>query len=469
MSRARSRPTARSTSRSTAPGTLTVQNVGTTLATRSFTVGQGTTTQNSGTLNITVSQGTNVPVITATTATLGLNANLGIQYGSFVTAPSSFTLISTPTGGLNIDPSDIQRYNAQVGSSTTLPFLFASASIRKPVGRGRRRHDILQLSVVPKTVGTGVGQLDLTGYGKTLFSLANVAIVHDPALGAAMIAGVNSLEQAQAAYDSFAPDVSGGTRAIAISLTDQATGVVAARQRALRPVRQANPATSPCGATSSASSSAPRAATSPSPSPAPTAALEPGFKDHGFGFSLGIDEGGANSGWYGAAFTFYTGDVSEGGDRVSKVSTLWYLLTGYTDWRGKGLFFDSQLTVGYGNLKGKRFIELALPTPTAGGLDVHPRSRQQARRAFGVPGLHVRRQSPIRLAQRHSPALGGRLDHARGGLHGDRRRQRLRSLGQALLRQLLAHLPGQRIPARTSTSAASSCNPRCGWAIATIC
>ena len=43
-----------------------------------------------------------------------------------------------------------------------------------------------------------------------------------------------SQQQAQQVFSQFAPDVSGGTREIAIMLTDQASGPVAARQRLLR-------------------------------------------------------------------------------------------------------------------------------------------------------------------------------------------------------------------------------------------
>ena len=33
-------------------------------------------------------------------------------------------------------------------------------------------------------------------------------------------------------------------------------------------------------------------------------------------------------------------------------------MTGYSTWRGKGLFFDSKIDVGYGHIDGKRFINL---------------------------------------------------------------------------------------------------------------
>src|SRR5262249_52331421 len=126
--------------------------------------------------------------------------------------------------------SDVARYNAQVsgGAGSTLPFLFQSASVQK-VNDGAG-HDILQLTIVPKTAT----QLGLTGYAKAIFPFANTAIATDDSLGAAMVTGINSQADAQKAYDAYAPNLSGGARAIAVSLTDQSTGVVSARIRQLR-------------------------------------------------------------------------------------------------------------------------------------------------------------------------------------------------------------------------------------------
>jgi hypothetical protein len=340
-------------------GTLTIQNVGTTLATRNFNVAGGSSSS-AGTVNITVSQGvTNTAVVAASNSvTFGSGANLGVEYGSFITASGNFALISAPTGALNISAADIARYNATVGSSTTLPFLFNSATISK-VNDGAG-HDVLQLAVSAKTVA----QLGLTGFAKTMFPLANVAVAQDPTLGAALVAGINSQSDVQKAYDAFAPDVSGGTRAIAISLTDQATGVVAARQRALRLFAKA-PGDLTLWGNEFGEYMSTQGGVVSSSDPTVNTGAAPGFKDHGFGFSLGLDEGSAAGGWYGAAFTFYTGDVSEVDDR-NKTSTLWYLLTGYSDWRGRGLFFDSQVNIGYGNFKSKRFLDLTIPTPAPG-------------------------------------------------------------------------------------------------------
>ena len=84
----------------------------------------------------------------------------------------------------------------------------------------------------------------------------------------------------------------------------------------------------------------------------------PGFRDSGFGFALGADGGNPSAGRYGGAFTFFSGDASDKQPRTSKTTLDWYMLSGYTDWRGKGFFLDTQITAGYGNLKGRRVINL---------------------------------------------------------------------------------------------------------------
>ncbi len=143
-------------------GTLSVQNVGSTLATRNLTVAGGSTSNNitnAGTLNITVSQDVTVgPVISASqSATLSPGAQLNVTYGSFITTSGSFALIQTPLGGLNVSQSDVDRYSAQVGCTSAscpngaLPFLFNSASIVLVPNDGQG-HEVLQLNISAKTV-----------------------------------------------------------------------------------------------------------------------------------------------------------------------------------------------------------------------------------------------------------------------------------------------------------------------------
>jgi hypothetical protein len=346
-------------------GTLTVQNIvttpGTALTARNFDVAGGTPTS-AGTVNVTVSQGAgNTPIISASNEiTFGGGANLGIQYGSFITTGGNFTLLSAPTGFLNVGASDVARYNAQVsgGAGSTLPFLFESASVQK-VNDGAG-HDILQLTVTPKTAT----QLGLTGYAKAIFPFANTAIATDDALGSAMVTGINSQADAQRAYDAYAPNLTGGARAIAISLTDQATGVVGARIRQLRLFTK-EPGDLSLWGNEYGQFISDQGGNVPVDGGVINSGPASGFKDHGFGFSLGLDTGSPEGGWYGAAFSFYTGDINENGDRDAKTNSLWYMFTGYSDWRGRGLFLDSELNIGLVDFKGKRFISLLNPATNA--------------------------------------------------------------------------------------------------------
>ena len=351
--------------------TLTVKNLPTSTLTnlQVHDLTLAASQQGLGGLNITVSSGlANIPLIQASDKiTFATGANLGIKFGGFVTQTGTFLLLSAPKGNLIIDPNDILRYSAEIGQGGGLPFLFSSASITTATVGGT---DFLELKVATKSAK----ELQLTGAAVKLFPLANVAIAGDDALGAAMIQGINSAKDAQAAYDSFSPDVSGGTRAVALSLTDQATGVVAARQRQLRLFAKSPGELTLWGTefgeylsthgqtkTGVVGDTLPEGTVCAGKCPSISLA---GFKDHGFGFSLGLDGGAPDAGWYGGAFTFYTGDVQAGRTGAvpnSKTGELWYLLTGYTDWRGKGLFLDTQVSVGYGQLKGKRFLSLQIP------------------------------------------------------------------------------------------------------------
>jgi outer membrane autotransporter protein len=83
-----------------------------------------------------------------------------------------------------------------------------------------------------------------------------------------------------------------------------------------------------------------------------------GYDNTGFGFVLGADTGNPRNGRYGAAFQFYSGDTNEKGPRTDKTNSEWLMLTGYTDWRGRGFFFDSQASMGYAQLRGQRFINV---------------------------------------------------------------------------------------------------------------
>lgn len=345
---------------------------------------QNLTVQDGGTLGLTLSDAFNInktgnagPIVQANlnpgsegTITLAANSVLKMNFGGFVSASNlnntqgaRFVVFDAVSGHIVVpNPTQIEN-----DLSNGISFLFTgtpcaygvagftTCSGTNPEGSGRS--DIL-LNLSPKTTD----ELGLHGYAKAMFAPANEALGNDSTLGAAVVnAGlpVNGTPLSQAAgsqlyqkiYSAFAPDVTGSERAIAISLTDQGSGIVGARQRALRMYAGQE------GDVTLWSQEFGQRLNVPNKSDAS------GYSNSGFGFALGMDGGDISSGRYGGALTFYAGDTSEKQPRESKTNSEWYMLTGYQDWRGRGLFFDSQLNVGYGHLVGKR----TFPIPDADG------------------------------------------------------------------------------------------------------
>ncbi|MGH6828082.1 MAG: autotransporter domain-containing protein [Rhizomicrobium sp.] len=339
---------------------------------RNIKVGPG------GELGLTVSQfnaNSITPVVLATgSANIDPNAKVGLQFGSFISSgttlasvsapkPQVITLLSAP--GANFAPL-VASENPVL--ETEIPFLFEPSA--RPLSQGASgANSTLLLSLTPRVPGKtnpvdGVPGLDLSGDALNLFPFTAGALANDPLLGSAIAtnltvyntngqptSGINLAASQQAAkqvFSQFTPDVSGGTRQVAILLTDQETGPTAARQRLLRSYADVageltlwstefvgfidnNGRTDPNGTLVN-------------------------YKDHGFGYAVGMDAGTPAGGWYGGALSVYSGDVGETLPRASLTHEFWYMLTGYTDWRGRHIFLDSTGTVGYGSLNGNRTL-----------------------------------------------------------------------------------------------------------------
>ena len=195
--------------------------------------------------NLTVNPQTGA-LINSQFASIGNNTPIGISFGSYVgdfvpgrglqggNKTAVFDLLSAPLGQLDISGSEITQVNNAF--KTTIPFLFTGDLCTWNVNGGSTCTGAnpgiseLDLDLTPKSPQT----LGLTGYALKMFPYANKSLVFDNLLGGAMLNDITNAQQAQDAYAAFAPDVSGATRALAISLTDDATNVVAARQRVLR-------------------------------------------------------------------------------------------------------------------------------------------------------------------------------------------------------------------------------------------
>jgi hypothetical protein len=334
-----------------------------------------------GTLGLAVSQ-SNLnslnPVVQADRANIS-GAALALQFGTYIS--SGFTAASTTTPAAQtitlirapvITDTTLATQNALLGQNT--PFLFET-----PTESGLQAltntidasgQQVLQLHLLPRSTGAknadGTPGLNLSGNARNEFPFAASALATDNELGSAIAtsltvyntpgvpgSGINTLasqQQAQQVFSQFAPDVSGGTREIAILLTDQASGPVAARQRLLRSYAKTAGDTTLWGEeftgqiNNKGRVSADGTLTS--------------YKDHGFGFVLGVDGGSPRNGWYGGAFTFYSGDVSQQLPRATRTNTQWFMLTGYTDWRGKHVFLDTQISAAYGDFNETRSLNI---------------------------------------------------------------------------------------------------------------
>ena len=341
-----------------------------------------------GTLGLAISQ-TNLnsltPVVQAGSANLS-GANLGLQFGTYIssgfTAASTtnpttqtITLIRAPV----ITDTTLAAQNAQLGLNT--PFLFetpteSGVTPLSVAGDGTGQQTLL-LKLLPRSTGAknadGSPGLNLSGQAAAQFPYTAAALSTDNELGAAVAtsltvyntpgvpsSGINvaaSQQQSQRVFSQFAPDVSGGTRAIAIMLTDQASGPVAARQRLLRNFSKVPGDTTLWGEEFTGQISDKGTVASDGTITA--------FKDHGFGFSLGVDAGSPRNGWYGGAFTYYSGDVSQELPRDTRTNTQWYMLTGYSQWTGKHAFLDTQLSAAYGDFDETRILSVGSIVRTA--------------------------------------------------------------------------------------------------------
>jgi hypothetical protein len=357
-------------------GQLFIANTTTSLQASTFNVG------NNGTLGLAISQG-NLnslnPVVQANSADIS-GASLGLQFGSYISsgftaataaAPTTqtITLIRAKNG---IIDTTLANQNALLAQNT--PFLFetpAESGITPlAISNDSSGQQVLSLRLLPRSTGAtnadGSPGLNLSAQAKNQFPFTARALATDSELGATIAtsmtvyntpgvvgSGINitaSQQQAQQVFSQFGPDVSGGTREIAILLTDQASGPVAARQRLLRSYANVAGDMTLWGQefTGQISNRGRVAADGTLTS----------YKDHGFGFTVGVDGGSPRNGWYGGAFTFYSGDVTQQLPRATRTNTQWYMLTGYTDWRGKNIFLDTQISAAYGNFEGIRSLQV---------------------------------------------------------------------------------------------------------------
>ncbi len=311
----------------------------------------------------------------ATTLNVAAGGNIVFVLGSTGPAPGSGQGIITITGNATFAGSSSISFafDASLPDTGNYALLYAGGGLTFPIGcTSANAADCVSVSGLPyiyslKKLLVDTNELDISFARKTgkcslgqdsktcLGLTGNEAAIYDPAVAAARgddifgaaLMNLFTESAVTSALDSLIPDVSGDTRAIAIALTDQATGAVGARQRTMLDYANTNSSLNLWGqeyihALSNDGSSGGGA----------------GYDGSGFGFAVGADGGSPRNGRFGGAFTFFAGQVQENKPRNSNTNIEWYMVSLYSDWRGHVLFFNTQANGGYGTFTGERVIDV---------------------------------------------------------------------------------------------------------------
>ena len=287
-----------------------------------LTVGQG------GTVQVALNQGsTAAPIISAT-------GPIRFGFGSQVTlVPTSF-LPNNGTYTLIHSDASLSFADISVATAQPVPFIFNGAITQTG--------NDLVVTLQRKTAA----ELGLTGNAAAIYEPMAQSALTENAFGAALLTLTNA-EDVQTAISSQVPDVGGGVRALAIAMTDSATGIVGARERnlVLAPANQqdefrfwAQEVYNQVSASRTAAST--------------------GFSGAGQGIAVGIEWGALPTLRYGLAFTFFASQEAEAHPADNKTDGDWHLLSFYAGWRPGNFFVTPELNFGQADYTSRRGIAI---------------------------------------------------------------------------------------------------------------
>jgi len=272
------------------------------------------------------------------------NASITVTPTSFLPANGTYQLLSTGAGsGINF-----QNFGAtaHLNSGSPFPFLFEgsfSTANGTPlnVASGNITAQGVNLTLRRKTAA----ELGLQGNAAAIYEPLAAAALGDDEVGAALLR-LTSADQVNAAIATTIPDVAGGMRALSVAMTDQATGVIGARQRTLlaAPAGTRNEFRfwgqefyNIVGFNSSDG--------------------QHGYGGAGQGVSVGVEWGALERGGrWGAGYTFFSSQEVESHPRDTKTNGDWNMLSAYGAWRINDFFVAPQVNVGMGDFKTRRTV-----------------------------------------------------------------------------------------------------------------
>jgi len=322
--------------RATGNGTLDIllseKGTGGTWLTYSSQVRNVDVGQNGQVVFLLTKTGSSVTAISATgNVNFAQGSAISVLPGSFL-ADGVYSLI-TAGGNLHFDdPAAATAFN--------VPYLFhATLSTDSNAGVVADGKD-LKMTIARKSVA----ELGLQGNSAGIYDSLAAAALNDDSYGAALMS-LTSADQVQTALNASVPDVAGGVRALVVSLTDQATGMIASRQRALL--------TAPVGSRDEFRFWGQEFYNNVQQD---DSTAQPGFGGAGQGLSVGAEWGKLNSGRYGAGLTFFSSQEIELHPRDTKTNGDWAMASLYSAWRLDNFFFAPQINAGAGDMRSRRTI-----------------------------------------------------------------------------------------------------------------
>jgi uncharacterized protein YhjY with autotransporter beta-barrel domain len=268
---------------------------------------------------------TAAPLITTSGATtFNAGSKAVLVPTSFLPASGTYTLVHS-AGGLTF---------ADFASSTTqpIPYIFNGSIVQQ--------NNDLVVTLQRKTAA----QIGLTGNSAAIYEPLAAAALNDDQFGADLLS-FTSAADVQSTLNTIVPDIAGGVRALTIAMTDQTTGVIGARERAL--------VTAPANARGEFRFWGQEFYNNVS---GDSTAVTPGYYGAGQGIAGGVEWGTLATIRYGLGYTFVSSQETEAHPLDTKTNGDWNMLSFYAGWRGGEFFVTPQINIGEGTFTSRRSI-----------------------------------------------------------------------------------------------------------------
>ncbi len=288
----------------------------------SLAVGQG------GRVQVALNQNSvSSPVIQATgPVSFGFGSQVTLVPTSFLPNNGTYTLIHSNT---SLTFADFSASTAQ-----PIPFIFN--------GSIAQNGNDLVVTLQRKTAA----QLGLEANAAAIYEPLSQAALTDNPFGAALLTLTNA-EDAQTAIHSAVPDIGGGVRALAIAITDSATGVVGARERGL--------VLSPGNQQDDFRFWAQEVYDQVS---AGSTGFTSGYSGAGQGIAAGVEWGALPSGRAGVAFTFFASQEAEAHPADNRTDADWHVVSFYAGWRPGNFFVSPEINIGQVSFNARRGVAI---------------------------------------------------------------------------------------------------------------